>query len=197
MSTITDLEQDLDDHMFGDAFAALDPDHDQPPTFAADDLDAVDRMLGRIARLETRLTELDALAELRKKQIREWFDGQAETIIRQRDFWVRSVEGWMRSQHDEGGPKTHKLPAGTLSLRKPTPRLDAAGDPDPRWSRSTWDKAAAKKATEIGPVLDDQTDTPDGFVAYAAIDPGTGEIVPNLTYLVAAQPSFSYKTGDR
>lgn len=195
-ATLDQLDADLDAYI-ADDLPAYD-EHGEPPTLAT--IDEADRALRRIARVEHELARVEALAKARVEQIQTWLHERSDILLRERDWWARSAEGWMRAHNETTGTKTAKLPAGTLSLRAARPRVEALDDPAEDVAetlvrvRRSWDKKAVSDSCQPGPVLDDLADVPDGYVAHAAVTEA-GERIDGVVLLVPERDSFSFKAG--
>lgn len=181
MSSLEQLGSDLDAYITGDI--EFDPDSEP---IDLGDIDAADRALRRVSRLEHDMTRLELLAAGRKRQIDEWLAETLAPMEREREWFERSVESWARAHLAGQKSQTVKLPSGVVKLTKARTRIDG---PDPDESAPThlvrvtrkWDKAAAAKATVPGPEPIDQT---SDYWVHAAIDAQTGEVVPGLTHLI-------------
>lgn len=192
--TLDQLEADLD------AFIVSDIDLEaEPPTLAG--IGDADRALRQIARLDRDLARYEALAKHRVEQIQAWLHDRSDIILRRREWWERSAEGWMRAHHAETGIKTEKLPSGTLQIRAAKPRVEAltrepGDDIDANLVRvqRQWDKRQIADACTPGPELDD-IEAPDGYTAHAAITPD-GAALEGVALLVPVKDSFSMRAGE-
>ena len=190
MNSLEHIDADLDSHLF----EALDLTAVNPADL---DDDSADRSLRRLARIELDMSRYETIARRRKQDIDDWLEDRLSGLVGQRDFLMRCLETYARATHEVTGAKSVNLPSGSVALRQAPPRIDAAGEPgddvDARLIRVTraWDKRAVKDTTAIGPQLEDH-DTPEGFVAYAAVT-GDGEILPGVVYLVRTEPTFDAK----
>ena len=191
MSSLHDLDDDLEDFIAGD-MAAVPADGVEVP-----DAEGADRALRRVARIEAELEHVHRLAEHRIAQINEWRAEREAVLNGRAELYRAALDGWMRATHADGGPRTQKLPSGTVSLRKSPDRIATLVDlPPERFARTKveWDKTAAKKATEPGLPLPD-ADTEDA-TAYAAVDPATGEVIVGLVWLRPNEARVSIKAGE-
>jgi len=184
------VDADLDSYLFEAVdLAAVD--------LSALDDDSADRSLRRLARIEDEMGRHEIIARQRKQAIDDWLEDRLSGLIAQRDFLHRCLETYARARHEITGAKSVKLPSGTVALRQSPPRIETGGEPtdevDARLVRITraWDKRAVKESTELGPQLD-RHDTPDGFVAHAAVT-HEGEVLPGVVYLVRTEPTFDAK----
>lgn len=194
MTALEQLDADLDAYILGDI--EFDPDAEP---IDLGDVDAADRALRRVARIEHDMSRLEKLAAARKAQIDEWLNETVAPLEREREWFARAVEGWARAHLADQKAQTVRLPSGRVALRRTPPRLEAVADPpaeaDPtlvRVSRS-WDKANVKQRTSVGPELPGY-DAPDGFVGHAVVN-ADGEVVAGVVYLVRSEASCTIRAG--
>ena len=85
-----------------------------------EDLARANRYARRLARLEKEASAIEAAAESRRAEIDAWAERELARIGRSTSWFVRSLELFLRSHHERGGPKSVRLSTGhTLSLTKP------------------------------------------------------------------------------
>lgn len=194
MTALEQADANLDAYILGDI--EFDPDAEP---IDLGDIDQADRALRRVARVEHDMTRLEKLAAARKQQIDEWLAQTLGPLERERDWFLRSVEGWARAHLEGQKTQTVKLPSGSVSLRRTPPRLEAVAEPpediDPLLVRTTrsWDKPNVKERTSVGPELPGY-EAPDGFAGHAAVN-ADGEVVAGVVYLVRSEPSCQIKAG--
>lgn len=195
MTSLEQIDSDLD------AALTYEIDFDagtEPPVL--DDIDQADRAMRRVARIEHDMNRYEKLYRTRAAEIIELLGEALAPMERERDWHLRSVEGWTRAHLIDARTKTVKLPSGTVSLRSGQPKVVAtAKEPDvdiADWFvrvRREWDKNAVKAGTQIGPEIED-VDT-DGVTIHWAVD-SDGVPVNGVVYELPTSDSFSYKAGN-
>lgn len=192
--TLDQLDAELDCYLGVD----ITIDFDAEPS-ALLDIEQADYALRRIARIDHEMKRNEAIARHQVEKIQAWLHGRSDILLSQREWWVRSAEGWMRSHNAETGVKTEKLPSGTLSLRKAQPKVEVDADPVDAPEQfvkvvTKWDRNAIKQACSAGPEVE-VSDIPEGYKARAAVT-ADGEQLPGVVLLVPTRDSFSLKAGD-
>ena len=195
MTALEQLDSELDAYIVGDI--TYDPEAD-PVDLG--DIDAADRALRRVARIEHDMARLEKLATHRKAQIDEYLANALAPMEREREWFLRSVEGWARAHLSNQKTQTVKLPSGSVSLRKAQPKVEpTVRDPDPDVApelvrvKREWDRNAVKQATTPGPQIE-VDDAPEGYTVHWAVD-ADGVVVNGITFLVPTQPTCSIKAG--
>ena len=194
-----ELRADLSAYMAED-LADIDPATDAPPVI--DDIATADRALRRLSETETQMRRVEALAADEIRRVERWKAERLEILERDHRFWAGTLEAWHRAIVERGGARTQRLPNGTLRLRQTPPKVVPAtkepGEDAPVEFvrvRREWAKSEVPKRTKPGREVEvDPADAPpEGWTVHEAVT-ADGEIVPNITYWVPSEPSFSVQT---
>lgn len=153
---MTDLVADLRDHMD----ESLEPENlaREREGFRIDNDGAADWALRKLAVIEKRMADADALADEEIQRVQEWLAQKRDEYERDRAWFDEQLEDYHRRVLEEDGKrKTIKLPAGTLHARKLPDNVEIADvDAFVAWARGeredfirtsyAVDKAALKQA---------------------------------------------------
>ena len=182
-----DADAELDaylDHLVAVGENHVNGDTEPPPEPTIADLDRAGRALRRLAYLDSRMAEIDAVYEQRLAELDAWREGE-----RRRDEHVRSfLLGRLRQFHEarlaeDPKAKTIRLPEGDLKSRAGQPRwaiddaafiawanghMDELLRRDPKVDRTAVKQAFRDRVTEDGRVFDDAGEVVPGVVVLPA-----------------------------
>ena len=188
---------DLERFMVAD-FGYVNPATDPIPVIT--DIGFADRALRKIAEAERRKARATNYAAEEIAKVGRWRDAIVSSADADVAYWKQSLEAWHRAVlRDDPEAKTQKLPHGTVRLRALPPKVMVEGDPDEQAPaelvsvKRSWSKTAISKRTSIGPEIPlDEADgpIPEGTRVHRAVT-ADGEVVPQVTYWVTDEPSFS------
>jgi hypothetical protein len=196
--TGTVLDVGLEDWM---AAATAEPD------WEPDDPADANKLLGALRGIQRQLDEDKAVADDTIAEVKSWRDARAEVLERRRTEIERLLEGWTRMRYAVSGGSeiTHRLPNGDLTLRKGRERVAVGGDEEEQALlleqngyadivvvKRAVSKSAVAKMAKAGPETS-YDETPEGFVAYHAVESDTGAIIPGVMILQPSEKTFAAK----
>ena len=165
-----------------------DLDNTQPPDI--DDDAAANRWLRARAHVVAELARIEEAKQAEIRDVTEWANDASHGLNRRLSWLDHSLEGYARAV----GKPTHKLPGGSLQLRKARARVEVednvGGDmlPDELQAvKISPSKTAIKEHTTPGPEVDIDTtsgfDVPFGYTLHLAVT-ADGEVVPGVYHVV-------------
>lgn len=145
--------------------------------FVVDNDEKAAWVMRKLAALKKRQDEIDSVAKQEIAHIENWHLVESGKMVADMNFFSHILTEYARAEREANGRKSISLPAGTVTSRASSERIDFADvDAFLAWAtpnapsliqtRREPDKASVKQALTIH----------DGKV----IDPTTGEIVPGL-----------------
>jgi hypothetical protein len=171
-----------------------DPESVAPDALLIRDLDWAGRALRRIARLNQRMAEIEALHEDRLNELAAWFEAEKARDGHARTYLVARLRQFHEARlADDPKAKTIRLPEGDLKARAGQPRWQINDEAFIAWATDVMDDLLhreprvdrkALKAAFADQVAD------DGRVVTAAgeIVPGVVVLPPETTYTPAPNP---------
>lgn len=203
------LDEDLDAYL-ADAYDLPPDDSDElpPPTNA----DQTDLLLRRRAGIVRSIARHEDTAERRRAAITAWAKDRTAGLYTQLTKIDAALEAWTRAIMPGRKTKTEKLSAGAVSLRAHTQVVRVLdSDKFVAWAKENGHLDGSrpfvksettykpqldeiKRLTAVGPQLEDVEI--DGVIweRWQAIDPATGEAIPDLEYRKEKLDTFTAKT---
>jgi phage host-nuclease inhibitor protein Gam len=159
---------------------------DCDPIEAPENLEQVDRLMGRLARIQGEKSEFEAYAKQRALQIGEWLAGRTAVL----DNEIERMKALIGAHHEavlaaDSSKKTISLPNGTSKSRATPERVEIAEGADadvlgwcqrhrPDLVRKTVREAPDRKA------IAEELRVAETGAGVVVVDPSTGEPVPGL-----------------
>lgn len=171
----------------------------EPPVDAAE----ANRLVRRIAQLDRRKAEQDAIYAAERAVLDEWRERVTGTVTQERARLVDLLGGFALAVHEANGTKTWDLPAGTCRLRSTRRSLvvtDAQGlgvwadgeglgwvewVPKPKAQEIT---GAVSPGSPLGPPGDDGKVPHSAVTAHGEVVPGVLLMLPGAALALTVQP---------
>lgn len=167
-------------------------------------LAAANERLAEYGRIDADIAEVNEVARIEHDRINDWLAdrtaGGHDRLV-ELDRELREIAERLVATGD--GAKTFDLPAGSVSLRKASARVDLAPNskiddvppelvtvPSPPLPRL--DRNRVHALCEPGPVIDDY-DAPDGYEARSAVLASTREPVPGVVFLTPLRDALTVR----
>lgn len=182
-ATMTEGFEDLDSFMIGD-------EHDLPAQL--EDHATAERMLRSVAWRKRELAMLEELAESQIEATREWIARERKRL--ETDYFERCLQDYMAAllAQNPKGPKSIKLPSGTLRARAGQVQWEIDAEAFLPWAQ-TYAESLIRTKPEPAVAEIKKAFEPD--LDRGVVIDGAGEIVPGIRVL-PAETTYKVEVGE-
>lgn len=198
------LDEDLDAYLADASGLPLD-DEEIPPPANVDQADLLMRRYGSVVR---QISRIEQTRDRRIGEITAWCNDRTAGLYRRLKQIEAALEAWTRAVMPGRKTKTEHLSAGAVSLRSHSESVRVLDDEafvkwcaannrsDAFVKTETTHKpmiAEIKRLTAKGPQLEDVDIDGSTFECWAAVDPASGEVIPDVQYRKEKLDTFTLK----